>query len=48
MGKFRKEFIKDSFVNFDYENPKKEQRKINKEGSVAVSNALNFDEEIGV
>ena len=48
MGKFRKDFIKDSFVNFDYENPKKEKHKVNKEESVSLSNALNFDEEIGV
>jgi hypothetical protein len=45
MGKFRKEFIKDSFVNLDYESNK---RKTTKEEVVVLSNPIGFDEELGV
>ena len=44
MGKFRKEFIKDSYVNFEYESIEK---KTNKD-EVVVPNQINFDEEVGV
>ena len=45
MGKFRKQFIKDSYVNFDYESNKK---KTSKEEEIVISNAITFDEEVGV
>ena len=44
MGKFRKEFIKDSYVNFEYESIKK---KTNKD-EVVIQNPISFDEDVGV
>ena len=46
MGKFRKEFIKDSYVNFEYESSKK--KTTHKEEYVVISKAITFDEEVGV
>jgi len=47
MGKFRKDFIKEGYINFDYLEPN--QRKVTKEElSLTTANVLNFDEEVGI
>ena len=48
MGKFRKDFIKDSFAGFDYLESQQRKTTGKEEQAHSAAPALTFDEEIGV
>ena len=47
MGKFRKDFIKDSYVNCDY-SEQGVRKNSGKEEALSITNGLTFDEEVGI
>ena len=47
MGKFRKDFIKDSYVNFDYSEAGV-RKTSGKDEAPTITNGITFDEEVGV
>ena len=48
MGKFRKEFIKDSYVNYDYQDTTHRKATTKEDQSISFATGINFEEEIGV
>jgi hypothetical protein len=46
MGKFRKDFIKDSYVNFEYSEAG--VRKTSGKEETSIGGGISFDEEVGV
>jgi hypothetical protein len=49
MGKFRKDFIRDSYVNYDYQENSHRKVTTKEENSISfANNPISFEEEIGV
>jgi hypothetical protein len=48
MGKFRKEFIKESYVNYDYNEGTGRKMTTKEDNSISFATRINFEEEIGV